>query len=177
MENDFIKIISATYKFLDYFPEGDPLKNRAKEKALAILERPTLDDIEVLEKYLELAKGQGWIDGMNFLIIQKEWQLIGASLQKQITNNKLQITNKSQIQNVKSNSQPRLKDNGGELLTGRQKSILKILAETKKAQVQDIIKEMPDVTKRTIRRDLDDLLKKKEIMRMGEFNQVFYQKS
>ena len=34
---------------------------------------------------------------------------------------------------------------------------------------------LPDITKRTIRRDLDELLESGKIVRVGEFNQVFYQ--
>jgi DeoR/GlpR family transcriptional regulator of sugar metabolism len=48
------------------------------------------------------------------------------------------------------------------------------LDKNKKAQVMDLQKVLPDITKRTIRRDLEDLLRASKIMRMGEFNQVFY---
>lgn len=162
MEEDFAKIIGATYRLLDFFPEGDPLKNKAKERVLAILENVTIEDMEALEKYLELAKNQGWIDGMNFLIVKKQWDVLKGALPP-----KREILVK----------EPRRKDIVPEIVTGRQGKILQILAKREKIQVQDIIKEMPDVTKRTIRRDLDDLLKKKEIIRMGEFNQIFYQKT
>ena len=33
---------------------------------------------------------------------------------------------------------------------------------------------LPDITKRTIRRDLDELLESGKITRLGDFNQVFY---
>jgi DNA-binding transcriptional ArsR family regulator len=164
MYENIAKIIGVTYKLLDFFPEGDPLKNKAKERVLAILERPKLEDIEVLEKYLELAKGIGWVDSMNFLIIKKEWDTL-----------KVGIAPKREI----LPKEPRHKDivQKEELfLSGRQQKILTILTKKEKIQVQDIIKEMPDVTKRTIRRDLDNLLKTGKITRIGEFNQVFYQK-
>ena len=43
MENqeNFIKITGEVYKILDYLPEGDPLKNKAQERALSILENLT----------------------------------------------------------------------------------------------------------------------------------------
>src|SRR3989344_525485 len=59
-------------------------------------------------------------------------------------------------------------------LSERQNKILSILSRKEKVQVSDIIKEIPKITKRTIRRDLDDLLKKGKIVRVGEWNQVFY---
>ena len=164
MQENFVKIINAIYKVLEFFPEGDPLKNKAKEKALAILENPESKDIEVLEKYLELAKWQGWIDSMNFLIIIKELEKI-----------KNGIIAKPEISVFELRHKEIAPASRGEFSV-RQKRILQFLEKTEKVQVQDIIKEMPNVTKRTIRRDLDDLLKKGEITRIGDFNQVFYQK-
>ena len=102
MKEDFIKVTSEAYRILDFLPDGDPLKNKAKEKVLAILDCLTLilkdhgwlslkdyfsvemekakegllRDIEVLENYLSVAKNQGWIDSLNFLIITKEYQNI-----------------------------------------------------------------------------------------------------
>ena len=74
MEKDFVKITSALYKVLDFLPEGEPLKNKAKEKALEILDSKLVSDIEVFEGYLEIAKNQGWIGGVNYLIIVKQYQ-------------------------------------------------------------------------------------------------------
>ena len=60
-------------------------------------------------------------------------------------------------------------------LSERQKKILKILEKEKEAQVWNFTKFFPDVSKRTLRRDLDNLLKKELIIRVGKWNQVFYQ--
>src|SRR5437868_6535715 len=113
MENNFVKITNAAYNILNFLPERDPLKNRAKDKVLAILENITL-----------IFETEGWV-----------------SLQKEKVSRQL----------------------------------LDMLSKREKAQVADLIKELPSVTKRTIRRDLDDLLKKGKIVRVGEWNQVFYQ--
>jgi DeoR/GlpR family transcriptional regulator of sugar metabolism len=48
------------------------------------------------------------------------------------------------------------------------------LKEREKAQVMDLQEILPYVTKRTIRRDLDELLNTGQVLRMGEFNKVFY---
>ncbi len=157
---DVVKITSAVYKILDGLPESDPLKNKAKEKALLVMENLDLADIEILENYLAIGKNQGWIDSMNFLIITKEYGLIKSSIQKKIPMQSLQLVQSGNVE---------------DFLTDRQKNILKILAKQEKIQVQDVIKEIPNITKRTVRRDLDDLLKKRKIVRIGEFNQAFYQ--
>jgi predicted HTH transcriptional regulator len=56
----------------------------------------------------------------------------------------------------------------------RQEKILEFLNNNGKAQVMDLQTILPDITKRTIRRDLDELLESGKIIRLGEFNQVFY---
>ncbi len=204
MEENFVKIVNATYKLLDFFPDSDPLKNKAKEKALAVLEGLTLissaegwaslrkekataqllDDIEILETYLKLGKYQGWIDNINFLIITKEYSSIRDRiyLPKGPIRNNLEVIssvldNKKELGSQSSHLGVEVKDKIPEDYSDRQRKILLMLSEKEKVQVSDIIKEIPNITKRTIRRDLDDLLKKGEIIRIGEFNQVFYQKS
>ena len=39
MENQITKLTNTVYKVLDFFPESDPLKNRAKDRALSIMEQ------------------------------------------------------------------------------------------------------------------------------------------
>ena len=204
-ESDFIKITNTVYKILDFLPENDPLKNRAKERAISILENATLisgtsgwvslqkekasaqvlDDIGVLCSYLEIGKKLGWIDAMNFFIITKEYNIIKSGITPPVGIIKKSIeigygiplalpktsTTVSVTKNVVGENAISQK------YSPRQEKILKILAEKEKAQVADFIKELPNITKRTIRRDLDDLLKRGKVLRVGEWNQVFYQKS
>jgi len=211
MKEDFIKVINETYKIIDFFPDADPLKAKAKERLLMVLENLTLifsaegwvslkkekaiteflDNVEILENYLKLAKYQGLIDNINFLIITKEYQNIkdkikipSSALRENIkmipeTNSKpkeIFLKNESLIDKL---SEPKVVVKNAEKISAkdfseRQIKILDILSRKEKAQVSDIIKEIPKVTKRTIRRDLDDLLKKGKIIRVGEWNQVFY---
>lgn len=210
------KIVNATYRLLDFFPDNDPLKNRAKDRALSILENLAiifdgrgwislktilsgeranvadrlLDDIDVLEAYLKLGKYQGWISDINLLIITKEYKKIkdeirsmGQSVVKNLEiaskfKNSAEIVEKNTI-NQKSvldkENYFHQKINSSKN-SGRQEKILRLIAEKDKIQVSDIIKEIPEITKRTIRRDLDNLLKRGKITRFGEFNQVFYGK-
>ena len=81
MENEHIKLANTVYKVLEYFPESDPLKNRTKDKALAIMEHlvlveetsgwasfqkekikvQLLEDIDMILGYFWIAKSQGWL--------------------------------------------------------------------------------------------------------------------
>jgi hypothetical protein len=42
MEDKFLKLTNTVYKILEFFPESDPLKNRAKDKVLVIMEHLVL---------------------------------------------------------------------------------------------------------------------------------------
>jgi hypothetical protein len=197
-KHEYIKITNAVYKILDYFPEGDPLKNKAKEKALAILEQVTvgtfsvelLNDVEVLKSYLSLARYQGFVNDMNFLIITKEYDQIKNQfasleaqkksvdiLEKEIALHTVRKEDKPEPEKKPETHQVVAPKIAGSSLkaVNRQKKILDILSGRQKTQVADIIKELPEVTKRTVRRDLDDLLKEGKVLRFGEWNQVFYQ--
>lgn len=203
-KHEFVKITNAVYKILDYFPENDPLKNRAKETALHILELLTtqqfspelLHEIEVLKSYLSLARYQGFINDMNFLILTKEYDQIKSEivatdvhrdsvkiLEKAIMEHEASAIEKPKevlkdISDIKKEIQKpvaSLSSKHSLKATSRQKKILDILSGRQKTQVADIIKELPEVTKRTVRRDLDDLLKEGKVLRFGEWNQVFYQ--
>lgn len=245
MEENFIKIIRAAYTLLEFFPDNDPLKYKAKEKALEVLQNVTLihdvdgwsslkkekasgdlfDDIEILKSYLKLGKYQGWIGGMNFLILLKELDSLklyiklprgslksrlelqnnrGSSIesgqnleiaaktdQPNLVENvpviveKKKETSKPELLNVKNIVDeriflqpplPKTSDENAKNAIRREK-ILGIINTRGSAQVSDIIKEIPNVTKRTIRRDLDELLKKSKIVRNGEWNKIFYQMS
>lgn len=192
MEDKFIKLTSAVYRLLDFFPEGEPLKNRAKDKALAITEglvslktclpagrdkvaSQLLEDIEILLNYLKLAKSFGWIDGINFLIISKEYENIKKQIYPERQMEKIVFKEVNPPVNVVAQTQEVTLLADEFLVSERQKKILQILNEKGKAQVSDFKVVLGNITKRTIRRDLDELLKNSKIIRTGEWNQVFYE--
>ncbi|MCX6723803.1 MAG: DeoR family transcriptional regulator [Candidatus Staskawiczbacteria bacterium] len=203
MENKYLKLTNTVYKVLDFFPESDPLKHRAKDKALAIMDHlvlinqnsgwmsfqnektkvQLLEDIEILLGYFWIGKSQGWLNSVNFLIIANEYEKIKRELAPVIeSTQKLPgidnaLRPKEGTQEIR---EPTL-DNVVEKLTSdnfdasdRQKQILEFLSKNDKAQVMDLQTILPDITKRTIRRDLDGLLETGKIVRSGDFNQVFY---
>ena len=57
----------------------------------------------------------------------------------------------------------------------RQDRILAFLREQGRAQVWQVKNILPEVTKRTLRRDFEALLKQGLIERIGERNNTFYQ--
>jgi hypothetical protein len=196
MKEKIKKLTNAAYKILDFLPESDPLKNKAKEKVLAILERLTkisgsgdwvslkdyfsenkeesnlklVEEIDLLLGYLELARSQGWISGVNFFIISNEYERI----KKEINFRPLMPKNTEQKLDPKAASKTEKEPVSPLIFTSRQSRIIDFLGKNGEAQVMDLQRVLPDVTKRTIRRDLDDLLRAGRIIRQGEFNQVVY---
>lgn len=191
---------------LEFFPEADPLKNRAKDKALAIMDNlvlvnevsgwasfskekikvQLLEDIEILMGYLWIGKTQGWLNSVNFLIIANEYEKIKIGMEP------ISSPIVEQTQKLPGIDKPRIEaevapnlatesveieeiENDSSAQTDRQKKIMDFLSKNEKAQVMDLQTILPDITKRTIRRDLDELLQAGKIVRTGDFNQVSYQ--
>ncbi len=188
-----VKLTNTVYKVLEFFPESDPLKNRAKDRVLSIMEYLTLidkgsndsvikthisEDIDVLLGYLWIGKSQGWLNSSNCLIISNEYEKITLQLRSgQEKEIEPAIPDKSPAVAGQFDGPAIISPMaslGGEQLGTRQKKILEFLGKNEKAQVMDLRAILSDVTKRTIRRDLDELLEAGKIVRLGEFNQVFY---
>ncbi len=196
MEDRFVKLTNAVYKVLEFFPEADPLKNRAKDKTLVIMDNLSLvfgtegwasmqkesakhwlsEDIDLLLSYLKIGEKQGWLSPINYIIISNEYEKLKKEIRpvsgypaKEITQ-KLPNMESVLLDNVVTEPQkPKVLN-----LSTRQTKILKFLEEKETAQVMDLQTVLPDITKRTIRRDLDELLKMGKITRIGEWNQVVY---
>jgi Fe2+ or Zn2+ uptake regulation protein len=198
MEEKFLKLANTVYKALEFFPEQDPLKNRAKDKVLEIMDNLALvtevsgwtslqhekvkvnilDDIDVLLGYLWIGKTQGWLNSVNYLIIANEYEKIRAAIGPVI-----ELTQKLPGLEIVAQSKPPVleekrmieKEEVQEMeISERQQKIIEFLTKNEKAQVMDLQTVLPDVTKRTIRRDLDELLENNKISREGDFNQVVY---
>jgi hypothetical protein len=212
MKDKILKITNASYGIIEFFPESDPLKNRSKDKALAIMENIIFlnntdgwaslqneklkiqisEDIDILMGYFWIAKAQNWMSPINYFIISNEYEKIkpnknpighfdgSAIIPPEASlsgiEEKIQPVEKAQIVSelVLDKNEAHKTVASKSLLGFRQKKIVEFLENKQKAQVMDLQKILPDVTKRTIRRDLDELLQIGKIVRTGEFNQVFY---
>ncbi|MBI2123915.1 MAG: hypothetical protein HYU04_01615 [Candidatus Wildermuthbacteria bacterium] len=101
-----------------------------------------------------------------FLILEKEYQKISKWLGEQSF---------EMVQNTQAQPASILQKSKDEnSLSERQKRILGILQNKEKTQVWELQKVLTEVTKRTLRRDLDELLSLNLIERKGEWNAVFY---
>jgi hypothetical protein len=147
-------------------------------------------ELDVLDSYFEIAKWQNWVNFFEVSEIQKEYDGLRLKIKDEIkvliteeevkdlveenlnqTKLSLAIKPERQVQEVKNNEN---EGHDSENLDQRKQKILEILKEKKQIQVWEANKVLPDVSKRTLRRDFQYLLKKGLIRRMGEKNNTFY---
>lgn len=177
-----VKVTLAVHKVADLFPKEESLGLKIKELANEILADlillfetnpqpgPALasqiswkfsvgsliEKIGALEGYFKQAEIQNLADCRNFLILAKEYRKIKEEVGK--------------LEEI-SKFEPKFER---VLTKERLQRILKILKEKERAQVWELKKIFPEVTKRTLRRDLEQLLEQGLIERLGERNATFY---
>ena len=194
----FVRLTLATHKVVSILPREDPLRVQVQDSANKLLvslillgqeqERSVIAkavrEIGELIACLNYAKRTVKINPENFIMLQREYNKVGEFLRKLhekatvnqpvkqepiVSNVSKQNANTATI-NTKSNTSI---DKGE--LSFRQTRILELMRNKPKVQVWELQKVLPEVTKRTLRRDLDDLLQRSFIIRQGEWNEVCYQ--
>ncbi len=136
-------------------------------------------NLELLDGFFEVAKAQDWVSPNEVLKLQQEYSKLREILKKTEIPESSQ---KSVVSLIPVNLQR------GEIVIGpaqvigttggienRQQEILNFLREKGRAQVWEVKQIFPEISKRTLRRDFEQLLNKKTIERIGERNNTFYQ--
>ncbi|PIR71981.1 MAG: hypothetical protein COU42_02860 [Candidatus Nealsonbacteria bacterium CG10_big_fil_rev_8_21_14_0_10_36_24] len=164
-----IELTNKLYKQTLLFPKKEPLRYKMRETADNILAELTVWEIshssnprrlsiekefEVLKSYFNVAKWQNWVSFFDLLKIEEEYDKIKGEL---------------------FFAETKAKPSGEQFsLEPRKKKILEILKEKEKIQVWEVKKILPNVSKRTLRRDFEFLLKQGIVERIGERNETFY---
>ena len=194
-----IELTGSLYRLTLLFPKKEPLRYKMREKAIEILAQPNEKDLEVLNRFFEIALIQKWISFPEILSVKTKYDNLRRELlsgqseeiqketlfspeekkQEQKENNNQQESNLVENNSVENNSVENNQPfNGFKSANGinyRQEKILEFLKENGRAQVWQIKEIMPDITKRTLRRDFEQMLKQGMIKRIGQRNDTFYQ--
>ena len=147
-------------------------------------------DLEVLDAFFDVAKEQNWVSPEEILKLQENYSKLKDELKTE-TDLEMTLTlpldKEKEAKNEfimlplkedKSSSHPFVAAREAEedcSISERQEKILAFLKEQGRAQVWQIKQVLPEVTKRTLRRDFESLLKKGLVERAGERNNTFYQ--
>jgi len=151
--------------------------------------------LEVLDSFFEVAKVQNWVSPYDILAIQKEYDILKGELKKEkIENQTLPFAEgfgsaspasaDNSVDNSEKKEKPLVVLESRSVSTQalptksmseRQEMILAFLRENGRVQVWQVKQILPEVTKRTLRRDFEQLLEQGLIERIGERNDTFYQ--
>jgi len=170
---------------------SNPIKFDISKKEEIIFEAEK--NLEILKNYFKIAQWQNWVSYFDILKIEEEYDKIKCDFKKEIEflekeEKDLKTKEFSQFQktsgdsalaavpviNANASQTRAIKKAGGDILNGRQEKILNFLKEKGNAQVWQIKEIFPQISKRTLRRDFEQLLKKNIIQRIGEKNNTFY---
>lgn len=166
-----IQLTKTLYSVTLLFPKKEPLRYKMRETADEILanffqeKRAETQPQQVLNGYFEIAIAQNWVTKDLLLEIQDKYAKIGEQEIPDEQGNFFKEESKEEEKQaiIRTNT-----------ITERQKKILDILKENGSAQVCDIQKFFPKLTKRTVRRDFEAMLKQGLVERIGERNATFY---
>ena len=187
----FVDLTIQVYNLTLLFPKKEPLRYQIRELANDILSNfisilnghiknpkdliaETEQKLEILDGFFEVAKTQNWTSPKDILEVQKEYSKIRKEIEKFNQFQKKEIE-KEEIQKKEKSSPLSLKEEF--FLNERQEKILDILRRREKIQVQHVKEIFPDISKRTLRRDFEYLLKQGLVERMGERSNTFYKLS
>lgn len=180
-------VVLALYRVSDILPQNEALRFKLREEALNTIshaEHFYLDpnvlnykfgaSLSTLNQYCVLAREQRWLSEKNFLIVEnalKELQNALSELEAKDVKSKKheKSTRKRALQKSVINLTA---VNFG--VSTRQKQLLTYLQEKNEVRVGDLTEFFPRISKRTIRRDLDSLVKAKLIARGGKTNGTLY---
>jgi len=177
-------LVLVTYRVTQKLPDNEILKVRIQEAVLDILKLSELayfknkEDINKFEasirtliNYFELTQAQNWMDKMNFVVLKKAF----GQFLIEFDNNFSAISVKPFVAQVKNFSGP-LKPNTRKVdLNPRQVKILEHLQKNKISEVVQLADLLPNISKRTIRRDLDVLIGQGLAIKKGKTNGAIYE--
>jgi len=199
MNSDFIiRLTLGLYRVTEVFSENPALRRKIEESASRLLvnlilvseEKKSeavfraLTELEVLLSCLQDMKRLRVVNDRNFVVLEREY----AKVRRFLDLNKEHPPSLRPPNPRPARQRPKPQAMAGgpypsfvradalhsKGLNGRQEKMLEILRYKEKVQVWELKKLLPDVTKRTLRRDVDDLLKRNLVVREGEWNDIFY---
>lgn len=192
-KKELIELTLKLYKMTLLFPKKEPLRYKIREVSTRILEsfiseEEVKKDIEVMDGYLEVTKWQNWVPFFDVLNIKNEYDKIKDSFEEpEIIKETIKFepiielkeeAREEEIEEVEEiQEELAFIEKDLDNLNDRKKKILDILKEKEMVQVWEINKILPDVSKRTLRRDFEQLLKDGYVQRIGETNKTFYKLS
>ena len=156
-------------------------------------------DLEILDSYFRVAEDQNWVSPSALSEIKAEYDKMKGEIGGAETNNEEErldikegefsgmeanvllaeeINKQIEVEREKTPElivpEPEIAAKKQKTLDLRKEKIIEFLKDKGTAQVWEVNKILPDVSKRTLRRDFQQLLKESLIERIGQRNETFY---
>ena len=169
------KLTAAVFRVTENFSGGHILKDKIQEKALNIFAKSNphfdgsvLEDINLLKKFLNLAKDLNLTKGINCEILIAEYERI---LRYVISVLPEQL--KSQKNTAKNNEYKTARErnaikNQNEKLVASHQKIIALFKNKEKLRMKEISKAFPDITSRTLRNHLRGLIERGLVYNKGK---------
>jgi hypothetical protein len=162
-----LQLALAIYRLTELFPEGEVLIGQMRQVANQVLaelvlgqQEEAVRQIKVLLSYFQIAQAQKWTKQINFVILTREY--------KELLN-KIDLTKK---QVSSGQIQERAKR---ERLNQRQEKIFEYIKKNNSVKIKELSILFPQLTPRTIRNDLNDMVRRGILFRQGKGRGSFYE--
>ena len=188
-----IRITVALHKVVATLPDEEELRVPLRDAANTILSnlilmmsplcartdrqrilQGTRESIRQLQGYLKEVRSRVGVEEKNFLLMEDQYSKIDMLLEGMEEDSSFREEQAQEVADSQRFSVAHQTPRKEQGLSRRQEKIIALLGHKQKVQVWELQKMMPEVTKRTLRRDLDSLLEQNLVERLGEWNSIAY---
>jgi len=182
-----VRLASAVYRVTKLFPQNEVLRNQLRLKAGDIvfeMSQVSHSDknkkncyniqgqIKGLKALFNIAKDQNWVKPINFEVLNREYTNLENEIDKFLTQVLTEVRPRStQKREVGAIGEAGYKINSN----NRRPQILEYLKSNGRIQIGQVCQLFPQVSRRTLIRDLDDLCRNGLAERNGGGRGIFYQ--
>ncbi len=170
----YLKLTLAVYKVTDLFPEREELRQQIRASANKVLadliwSNPHLQveeicgEIGVLEGFFDQAKERELADPRNFAVLKREYENVLNYVQNsRISENQADLFSAGKtVEKFLPQPKPIKKSKN------RKEKVLEIMNKKERVKVKELVGAFPQVSRRTLLRDLEELYRGGVIVRTG----------
>jgi DNA-binding transcriptional ArsR family regulator len=190
---EIIKLTNAVYKVTDLFPPREPLKTAIRKEALNILffsilflkdfnpknKEDSLASIKIIETCFKVSKKQNWVNEKNFEILEREYTKVGEFLKEKISTKKESVSKKPVVEKQPKKEPEKFEISNKsieyEKLSDIQLKLLEVLQNKGQLRPLEINTYFPQLSPRSVRRELKELREKNIINSIGAGKSTFYE--
>ncbi|HDJ30389.1 MAG TPA: DeoR family transcriptional regulator [bacterium] len=165
-----VKLTLAVYRVTQKIPLQEPLRYKIREIADKILEEYVKSNpasslmlryIDLLQAFFHIAQQENWVNPLNFQILSQEYQKLAQKIKthSQKSQPSQEVIHLPPKQKIEAKEREFVGKEIKVRPSFRQQKILSLLKENKQLTLSQLRKLFPQVSDRTLRRDMESFLK------------------